>query len=101
MNMWILWGRPEGQVVAKVVETFYGNDGCLSSVYEQQRESALWELERWSRKRMMKAEEQLNLQTRARLEASPWCEVECVGYLSFEVYHPPVPVPRQAESKYD
>lgn len=87
--------------MAKVVETFYDNDGCLSSVYEQQRESALWGLERWSRKRMMKAEEQLNLQKRTRLEASQWCEVECVEHLSFEVYHPPVPVPRQVESKCD
>lgn len=46
VKMWILLGLPEGRVVAKVFETFYDNDGCLSSVYEQQRESALWGLER-------------------------------------------------------
>lgn len=50
---------------------------------------------------MVKAEEQLNLQKRKRWEALQWCEVECVWDLRFEVYHPPVPVPRQAKSKYD
>lgn len=94
MRMWILWGRLGGLVVAKVAETSYDNDGCLSSVYEQRRESALWGLEQCCRKRMMKAEEELHLQKRKRREASQWCEVECVGYLSSEVYHPPVPVPR-------
>lgn len=45
---------------------------------------------------MMKAEEELELelQKRKRQEASQQGEVECVGYMSFGVSHPPVPVPR-------
>lgn len=101
MRLWILWARLGGRVEAKVVETSYDNDGCLSSVYEQRRESALWGLERWRRKRTMKAEEELNLQKRREawqlfeVECVGYLrfEVECVGYLSFEVYHPRVPVP--------
>ncbi len=70
MRKWILWGRLGGQVAAKVVETSYDNDGCLSSVYEQRQESALWGLEQCCRKRMMKAEEELHLQKRKMQEAS-------------------------------